>query len=146
MANKTIRVMLTALLLCGCNSQTGTGTGGGDDAALNEALYANLDATEGEEALSNASPRDALIARVQRNVRDLMKDPTSVQFKPTSIVSVKGQCVFGHVLAKNSYGAYNGYKGYVWTKGAFVSEEDGMTPYVKAMTACIDASHAELKS
>ncbi len=145
MANKNIRAMLTALLLCGCNGPLGSDPSGGDDAALNEALYANLDAVDSEGASTSASPRDALIARVHRNVRDLMKDPTSVQFKPHSIVSVKGQCVFGHVLAKNSYGAYNGYKGFVWTKGAFVSEEDGMTPYVKAMTACIDASHAEAK-
>jgi hypothetical protein len=49
------------------------------------------------------------VAKAQSVVRDLMKDPNSVQFKEVHVVPAY-KVVCGRYNAKNAYGAYTGFR------------------------------------
>jgi hypothetical protein len=141
-----VQATFLASFLWGCGSLEKLNHNAVDDAAFNEALYSNLDAPRDDAAGSGGSPREALIARAEKEVRDALKDPDAAKFQAGSFASLGGQCVVGKVLAKNGFGAYDGYKGFVWTKGNVVLQESGIVPYLDASSACTDALIKESKS
>jgi hypothetical protein len=54
-----------------------------------------------------------LIGWAEKEVRDRLNDPMSAQFENVS-ASIPDKCVTGKVLAKNGFGAFNGYHEFVW--------------------------------
>jgi hypothetical protein len=63
------------------------------------------------------STETKLLAQAEGDVKGQLKDPTSAKFKAT-IVSVSGVCAIGQVLAKNSFGGFEGYQEFVWHDGS----------------------------
>jgi hypothetical protein len=59
------------------------------------------------------SKRELLAERAEVSVREALKDPDSAKFKDIT-ASVQGNCIYGKLLAKNSYGAFTGYHDFVW--------------------------------
>jgi len=93
-----------------------------------------------ETTKSTVTPVERLIARAEKDVRDKLKDPSSAQFKDDG-GSVAGKCVYGEVLAKNSFGAFDGYDGFYWKNGyVHFESEMGLLDYTDAKTRCIEAS------
>lgn len=63
--------------------------------------------------VSTAGEREVTEAALEQ-VRNLLKDPDSAQFKDVRLVDYRdGKVVCGRVNAKNSYGGYVGYKQFV---------------------------------
>jgi len=63
-----------------------------------------------------ADPDQEFAERAMASARDAMKDPTSVKFKDLT-VSAKARCMYGQILAKNGFGTYTGYQGFIWKDG-----------------------------
>lgn len=59
-----------------------------------------------------ASPDAALIDAAKSAVSRDLKDPSSAQFRDVSVI--KQYCVFGEVNSKNSFGAFVGFKKFVF--------------------------------
>jgi len=82
------------------------------------------------------------------SARDAMKDPTSVKFKDLTVNS-KNRCMYGEILARNSYGAYTGYQSFVWVDGAtyidpgtvqsniIIDNTGDFISYMKARSRCL---------
>lgn len=65
-------------------------------------------------------PDAKAITAAQNEIRDRMKDPAATQFRNVRVVrdSQGGANVCGEVNAKNSYGAYTGFAGFVSMVGS----------------------------
>ena len=63
-----------------------------------------------------ANPDQEFAERAMASAKDAMKDPTSVKFKDLT-VSAKARCMYGQILGRNSFGAYNGYQPFIWING-----------------------------
>lgn len=102
------------------------------------------------------TPNEQLAEKAKASVRDTLKDPTSAKFKEVR-ASAKGNCIYGKLLAKNSYGAYTGYQEFAWYAGKTYIKPDqqsllaeakttdsdqlsAFTDYTRAYTACIEVS------
>ncbi|MCB4860530.1 hypothetical protein K7W03_13125, partial [Sphingobium sp. PNB] len=89
-----------------------------------------------------ANPDQEFAERAMASARDAMKDPTSVKFKDLT-VSAKGRCMYGQILGRNSFGAYNGYQPFVWTNGqTFIDsndDTDAMIAAIRARNNCMKA-------
>lgn len=95
-----------------------------------------------------ADPEHEFAERAMASARDAMKDPTSVKFKDLT-VNTKVKCMYGEILAKNSYGAYTGYQGFVWQDGVtyidpgtvqsnmIVDNVTDFISYMKARNRCL---------
>lgn len=95
------------------------------------------------------TPEEAFARKAAQSVRDSLKDPTSAKFKEVQ-VNLSGSCMIGKLLAKNSYGAYDGYKDFAWVdSNLFIdpgpdaatgprAQFDEMVEYQKAQMRCSD--------
>jgi hypothetical protein len=62
--------------------------------------------------LTGCDQHSAEKASAQKAVADLMKDPSSAQFRNVRVTPTGNVC--GEVNAKNGYGAYAGFSRFVW--------------------------------
>ena len=69
------------------------------------------------------------VAKAKSAVAAKLKDPTSAQFSDIKVVE-GGVC--GQVNGKNSYGAYEGNTGFVWSVGRAHIEDVSATPDVNS--------------
>jgi len=95
-----------------------------------------------------ANPDEQFAEQAMASARDAMKDPTSVRFKDLTVDSNR-KCMYGQILAKNSYGAYTGYQSFVWVEGAtyidpgtvqsnmIVDNTGDFISYMKARRRCL---------
>jgi len=93
-----------------------------------------------EQKEMTLSPEQKLEGRARVAVLDQLKDPTSAQFKD-GLVSLKGHCILGKVLAKNGFGAFNGYERFVWDGMVYFESSANTFLYVREMTKCLDSMH-----
>jgi len=81
------------------------------------AVIIGIQFVDGSFTLSKpADPERAYADKAMASARNAMKDPTSVKFKDLT-VNTRRKCMYGQILAKNGYGAYTGYQGFVWVNG-----------------------------
>ena len=69
----------------------------------------------------NYPKENALITEIKQNIRADLKDPNSAEFRNVFITSVGHIC--GEVNAKNSFGAYTGFKRFFATSPDLISIE-----------------------
>jgi len=117
-------------------------------AAFIAVLIAIQFADESLSLIKPANPDEQFAEQAMASARDAMKDPTSVKFKNLTVNS-KTKCMYGQILAKNSYGAYTGYQGFVWQDGAtyidpgtvqsnmIVDNVTDFISYMKARSRCL---------
>ena len=84
-------------------------------------------------AASPALSPVALVAKAKSSVTNDFKDPESAKFRNLAIFRTKtgktGNFVCGEVNAKNSYGAYVGYRGFVYADGLVaLDDSEGIYP------------------
>lgn len=82
-----------------------------------------------------------LIGRAEEEVRDQLNDPTSAQFKDVD-GSVPDKCVRGKVLGKNAFGAFTGYRSFVWRPNHVKFEPEpgdfrATIPWLDAFIGCM---------
>lgn len=73
---------------------------------------------------STATAKEINLAK--QEVRDLMKDPSSVQFKNVAGYSIgpsRLTSLCGQINAKNGYGAYNGFRHFTYLAGILNTNE-----------------------
>jgi hypothetical protein len=108
-------------------------------------LWARLHDARETAAAPTISPKDqysiATGHQAEAQIRDAMKDPDSTRFKQV-LASGKAQCVVGQVTGKNSYGAYEGYKGFVWDHGKVIIQDDDIQAETAAAFACLGSQQA----
>lgn len=78
----------------------------------------------------------------EKLVADTLKDPSSAQFRNLKKDKLTGS-ICGEVNAKNSYGAYTGFKVFQITKGKLSLEQEPdllASPEVKALTSQLNAA------
>ena len=80
-----------------------------------------------------------LVGWAEKEVRDRLNDPTSAQFEDVS-ASIPDKCVTGKVLAKNGFGAFNGYHEFVWRPHdvRFQPERGNATALISFVDARLD--------
>lgn len=144
MYRHTILAFVLALPLAACGTSTVGNSGSPDNPAFNEALYANLDATNDSASTDGSSPMEAMKNRAELDVRETLKDPAAAQFKGL-VAAVEGKCVMGQVLSKNGFGAFTGFQSFVWTDGSVAVQESDPQRWMKAQGDCIAAIGAEAK-
>lgn len=72
----------------------------------------------------------AWVEHMQDKVRERMKDPESVQFRNSRIYRGfnNSPVVCGEVNAKNSFGGYNGFSGFIAAGSSLIIVEQDMAP------------------
>lgn len=85
-------------------------------------------------AFAQGKADSALIAKVHKEVSRDFKDPDAAKYRGLGIYKTKtgktGNFVCGEVNAKNSYGAYVGFRGFVYSDGLVaINDDDGARMY-----------------
>lgn len=128
---RTFLVAVSCVVLSGC-VQNGPNqayyTAQRDPVAeLRESSYNQADAMAASLVELRKAKNDSELFEVGKKVvANLMKDPSSVQFRNMKVVTrSKGTVVCGEVNGKNSYGAYVGFKKFVAGQNEAHIEESG---------------------
>jgi hypothetical protein len=108
---------------------------------LKTAIAALVIAACTSPALAQKGKDAQLISEAKRSVADLFKDPDSVRFCDIGIYqryNSDQRFLCGEVNAKNSYGAYVGYKTFYATKGDVyvISDEDDRMDWINYREYC----------
>ena len=106
------------------------------------ALIYHIRAVQAVEMAPKVSPDEQYAIdtakQAESDVRDLMKDPDATKFKQL-VANGQAQCVSGQFMGKNSYGAYDGYRIFVWDHGKITLQGDSPVAAAGASFACIAA-------
>jgi hypothetical protein len=78
-------------------------------------------------AAKQPTPNEIFAEKALQDVRDSMKDPTSVKFKDV-IAIPSAKCMYGKVLSKNGFGGYNGYQDFAWLNGKLAINDSSTEP------------------
>lgn len=99
-------------------------------------------------AVAQEKGYSALVAKVKSEVTKDFRDPEGARFREMALFKTKtgktGNFVCGQVNAKNAYGAYVGYRNFVYSDGlvAIDSEEDAVKYGILSEAIC----HERLRS
>lgn len=79
-------------------------------------IVSSYSADRGPAPYASTDQDRTFAEKAMASARDAMKDPISVKFKDVT-ASAKVNCMYGLILGRNSFGAYTGYTGFVWSNG-----------------------------
>lgn len=80
-----------------------------------------------------------LVAEAKKNVRSQALDPDAAQFREVQLCSHDENVVSGEVNAKNSFGAYTGFRPFFYSAHR-VATPDDLDRFYELMRRCYDMS------